>query len=255
MTRVRRHRKAAQYPVSSSVTVSVERVSLSDVPAVGDGPAGEAADSPFSEKAPARRIIVSTPVTVWADDDCRGFPSAFRPLRKAQMNKKLLPGLLAAITLLILPACSDGGSQSVTVTETTTAESPDRPNPTPGESSRSEGKKADSSKQTTTRAGHMGYTGAPTGDPTPINKSIARCAKSSEGLYEQGTTWFTDGTSGWTQYCSNNFHDGPPPVYEPQEPYAPPPQNTPSPWVQGQIDWSNCLESGKSEEQCRAELN
>lgn len=101
----------------------------------------------------------------------------------------------------------------------------------------------------------MGYTGAPTGDPTPINKSIARCAKSSEGLYEQGTTWFTDGTSGWTQYCSNNFHDGPPPVYEPQEPYAPPAQNTPSPWVQGQIDWSNCLESGKSEEQCRAELN
>ncbi|WP_304325234.1 hypothetical protein [Corynebacterium frankenforstense] len=28
-----------------------------------------------------------------------------------------------------------------------------------------------------------------------------------------------------------------------------------SPWVQGQIDWQNCLESGKTQEQCRAELN
>lgn len=52
--------------------------------------------------------------------------------------------------------------------------------------------------------------------------------------------------------CSS---DGAPPVYEPREPYTPPAQNTPSPWVQGQIDWANCLDSGKSEEQCRAELN
>lgn len=28
-----------------------------------------------------------------------------------------------------------------------------------------------------------------------------------------------------------------------------------SPWVQGQIDWAECLNSGKSEEQCRAELD
>lgn len=28
-----------------------------------------------------------------------------------------------------------------------------------------------------------------------------------------------------------------------------------SPWVQSQIDWAECLESGKTEEQCRAELN
>jgi len=28
-----------------------------------------------------------------------------------------------------------------------------------------------------------------------------------------------------------------------------------SPWVQSQIDWVECLESGKTEEQCRAELN
>ena len=53
----------------------------------------------------------------------------------------------------------------------------------------------------------MGYTGAPIGDPTPINKTIARCAKNSEGLYQQGTTWFTDGTSGWTQTCAGLYWD------------------------------------------------
>ena len=166
------------------------------------------------------------------------------------MNKKLPLGLLAA-ALMVLPACSGGDAPVETVTETTTVESPDKPNPTRGGSPADE-KPDSASKTTTTGARHTGYTGAPTGDPTPIDKSIARCAKSSEGLYEQGTTWFTDGTSGWTQYCSDNFHDGPPHAYEP---YTPPAQNTPSPWVQGQIDWSNCLESGKSEEQCRAELN
>lgn len=91
------------------------------------------------------------------------------------MNKKLPLGLLAA-ALMVLPACSGGDAPVETVTETTTVESPDKPNPTRGGS----------------------------------------------------------------------------PAYEP---YTPPAQNTPSPWVQGQIDWSNCLESGKSEEQCRAELN
>lgn len=38
---------------------------------------------------------------------------------------------------------------------------------------------------------------------------------------------------------------------------APPPeqQQQPSPWVQGQIDWTNCLEAGNTEEQCREMLN
>lgn len=85
---------------------------------------------------------------------------------------------------------------------------------------------------------------------TGQNKTISHCAKSSQGLYEQGTTWFTDGTSGWTQYCANIFYDGP------STNTAPKPQNNePSPWVQGQIDWADCLNSGYSEEECRAMLN
>jgi hypothetical protein len=41
-------------------------------------------------------------------------------------------------------------------------------------------------------------------------------------------------------------------------PHTPPPVETPeqpSPWVQGQIDWANCLEAGNTEEQCREMLN
>lgn len=30
---------------------------------------------------------------------------------------------------------------------------------------------------------------------------------------------------------------------------------TPSPWVQGQIDWQNCIEAGNTQEYCRATLN
>lgn len=30
---------------------------------------------------------------------------------------------------------------------------------------------------------------------------------------------------------------------------------TPSPWVQGQIDWQNCIEAGNTQEYCRATVN
>lgn len=30
---------------------------------------------------------------------------------------------------------------------------------------------------------------------------------------------------------------------------------TPSPWVQGQIDWQNCIDAGNSQEYCRATVN
>lgn len=36
------------------------------------------------------------------------------------------------------------------------------------------------------------------------------------------------------------------------DPAAP---STPSPWVQGQLDWQACIEAGNSEEYCRVTLN
>ncbi|WP_295624175.1 hypothetical protein [uncultured Corynebacterium sp.] len=57
-----------------------------------------------------------------------------------------------------------------------------------------------------TTAPERGYTGAPQGEPTPLpGKTIASCASAADGLYEQGTTWFTDGTTGWTETCAAQF--------------------------------------------------
>lgn len=50
----------------------------------------------------------------------------------------------------------------------------------------------------------LGFTEAPgVADPTPMNKTIASCGDSS--LHETGTTFFTDGTSGWTQQCADQM--------------------------------------------------
>lgn len=50
----------------------------------------------------------------------------------------------------------------------------------------------------------IGYTEAPgETSPTPMNKTISTCGDPL--LHERGTTFFTDGTSGWTQQCSNEM--------------------------------------------------
>lgn len=50
----------------------------------------------------------------------------------------------------------------------------------------------------------IGFTEAP-GQvaPHPLDKQIASCGDPS--IHETGTTFFTDGTSGWTQQCSNQM--------------------------------------------------
>lgn len=48
------------------------------------------------------------------------------------------------------------------------------------------------------------------------------------------------------------------PAYDDMYPGGYPKQSfpkQPSPWVQGQIDWANCLEQGNSEQECRDQLN
>ena len=46
----------------------------------------------------------------------------------------------------------------------------------------------------------VGFTGAPNGDPQPLDKTISYCM--DDPSYQPGTTMFTDGTTGWTSYCS-----------------------------------------------------
>lgn len=55
-----------------------------------------------------------------------------------------------------------------------------------------------------TGEGVIGFTEAPGhGSPTPMNKAIASCG--DVNLHETGTTFFTDGTSGWTQTCASQM--------------------------------------------------
>nr|DAV22376.1 MAG TPA: hypothetical protein [Caudoviricetes sp.] len=46
----------------------------------------------------------------------------------------------------------------------------------------------------------VGFTGAPNGDPQPLDKTISYCM--DDPSYQPGTTMFTDGTTGWTSYCA-----------------------------------------------------
>ncbi|QAU51322.1 hypothetical protein CPELA_00085 [Corynebacterium pelargi] len=106
---------------------------------------------------------------------------------------KRLTCCMSALCLL-LAACSGGLDGSTTstpsrVTKTVTSTSP-RPTTT-----------VTVTQQEATPGPVMGYTEAPGQTrTTPMNKVIERCG--TKGLHERGTTFFTDGTSGWTEQCA-----------------------------------------------------
>lgn len=53
-----------------------------------------------------------------------------------------------------------------------------------------------------TSARPTGYTEAPVqAEPSEMNKTVASCG--DPALHETGTTFFTDGSSGWTQQCAS----------------------------------------------------
>lgn len=50
----------------------------------------------------------------------------------------------------------------------------------------------------------IGFTGAPGADtPRVLDKTIASCGDPT--IHQTGTTFFTDGTTGWTQQCANQM--------------------------------------------------
>ncbi|WP_288746653.1 hypothetical protein [uncultured Corynebacterium sp.] len=156
----------------------------------------------------------------------RDFPRIAFPQKPSMSNRATVALALIAASLCLTaynPGESEKPTETVTVTKDSSSSTQTSESATPSSTSSKETDSKSTQKSSEkTDSRHLGYTGAPTGDPTPINKNIARCAKSSEGLYEQGTTWFTDGTTGWTQYCSNIFYDGPATYSQPtQQPTAP----------------------------------
>ena len=68
----------------------------------------------------------------------------------------------------------------------------------------------------------MGFTEAPgQAAPTPMEKVIESCG--DVNIHERGTTFFTDGTSGWTQECADKMV----PPAPAQQFFAPPEQDQP----------------------------
>lgn len=112
-------------------------------------------------------------------------------------------GLASATVMLMLSSCVEPETpEPETVTETTTETETDTttetstvtdtPDPTTPSSS--------GSGSGTNSAIPTGFTGPPGSQPTPMpDKRISHCAGSGG---EPGTTYFTDGTTGWTTYCA-----------------------------------------------------
>lgn len=68
----------------------------------------------------------------------------------------------------------------------------------------------------------VGFTEAPgQATPTPMDKIVESCG--DVNIHERGTTFFTDGTSGWTQECADQMIPAPA-----QQFYAPPVQEQPA---------------------------
>lgn len=128
-----------------------------------------------------------------------------------------------ALPVLLLSACGSGDSVPTEVTVTSTIQS------SPTSSKTSESSTEASSSPTTSsqepvaatpaaaECGAVGYTAAP-GHESPhcLGKQIASCGTAS---HQTGTTFFTDGTSGWTQTCQNQMLAD----YVPPEPATAPP--------------------------------
>ena len=98
--------------------------------------------------------------------------------------------------------------------------------------------------------------------PQPAAEQPATAPAAAEAPYvveclegTPGPALWSDGSMAYSQYCFDTM--GGAEVLEAEANAGLPadqPQQ-PSPWVQGQIDWANCLEAGNTEEHCRETLN
>ncbi|OFQ55600.1 hypothetical protein [Corynebacterium sp. HMSC074H12] len=121
--------------------------------------------------------------------------------------------LSLAAALFFLSGCSSLDVESTPASETSpstsTSVTEDAPQPTlPATEENVEGVNIDQPQEEV-----IGFTEAPgAAQPSPMEKTIASCGDPS--LHETGTTFFSDGTSGWTQQCSDEMLAANPPVQE-----------------------------------------
>ena len=86
---------------------------------------------------------------------------------------------------------------------------------------------------------------APVAEPT-----VVECLEGTPG-----PALWSDGTINFSQWCFDSSGGAQVLENESNAGLVPPAPQQPDPWVQGQIDWANCLEAGNTEEDCRQQLN
>lgn len=103
---------------------------------------------------------------------------------------------------------------------------------------------------------------APASQPSPVQPAPSQVGPSqpSSVFNQPGNGYQCPGTDAYVNNpadCTSHNLGGDPiydEVYPGGYPKQPSPKQ-PSPWVQGQIDWANCLEQGNTEQECRDQLN
>lgn len=125
---------------------------------------------------------------------------------------------LALASALALSGCGSSGDDSGEVRTTTVTASPETTTDTSDSKDADKDKKDErdseakspaptpggSPQTNTTGEVVIGHTEAPgQANPSVMNKTIASCGDPS--IHETGTTFFTDGTSGWTSTCANKM--------------------------------------------------
>ena len=113
--------------------------------------------------------------------------------------------VLAALVVPLFAVTACGSDEPVVEVVTTTIQpSPSATTSATTNSSPSEVPAQSSTSDTTAACGAYGITGAPGSESARcLDKQIASCGDAS--IHQMGTTFFTDGTTGWTQSCQNSM--------------------------------------------------
>lgn len=177
--------------------------------------------------------------------------------------QKVLAAVAALFLTLSVAACGNAADEPEAVTVTSTvppSSAKGTTKATPTVETTAEAASAPEAAGSQSSGGDclVGSMGQPQFQGTScLDKQVASCG--DPGTMESGTTFFTDGTSGWTQQCANVMYPQQLQMQQTQtnavpseEAYEPVPTTTisyedASPWVQDQLDWAACMESNPQE--------
>lgn len=176
---------------------------------------------------------------------------------------KVLAAMAAIVLILSASACAEPAPAPEAVTVTSTVPPSSATSTTtssPASEATAEAALAPAAEDSDATTGNclVGSMGQPQFQGTTcLDKQVASCG--DPGTMESGTTFFTDGTSGWTQQCANVMYPQQQQMQQThtyaapkEEAYEQAPTTTlsyeeASPWVQDQLDWAACMENNPQE--------